>query len=415
MGLEIFREQIVFNKNAQSRITDSLLNLIDKERRGEKIDRILMKNLLRMLSDLLLYNELFENKFLRETQQQYMIESGRNIQSMSVSEYLTYIEKRLFEENERIATYLDRSSSKRLIQIVEKELIYDHVDTLFRMQFEKLFDQQQIGFLRLAYDLLNRIPDGSHKLCLQFNIYVKNRGKSIVTSTPEKDKTMVQELLDFKEQMDEIVNNCFNKNEKFVNSLKEAFEYFINQRTNKPAELIAKFIDGKLRSGNKESSEEEFERLLDKVMVIFRFIYGKDIFEAFYKKDLAKRLLVGKSASVDAEKSMLSKLKQECGSAFTSKLEGMFKDMELSRELMHSFKQYLHHTNPSATIDMNVSILTTGYWPTYQPLDMVLPDDLLQYEQMFAKFYLSKHMGRRLQWQRKLGHCVLTAFFDNVI
>ncbi len=37
---------------------------------------------------------------------------------------------------------------------------------------------------------------------------------------------------------------------------------------------------------------------------------GKDVFEAFYKKDLAKRLLVGKSASYDAEKSMLSKLKQ---------------------------------------------------------------------------------------------------------
>ena len=39
-------------------------------------------------------------------------------------------------------------------------------------------------------------------------------------------------------------------------------------------------------------------------------LIGKDVFEAFYKKDLAKRLLVGKSASVDAEKSMLSKLKQ---------------------------------------------------------------------------------------------------------
>ena len=48
-------------------------------------------------------------------------------------------------------------------------------------------------------------------------------------------------------------------------------------------------------------------------MVDFIEIYaiaGKDVFEAFYKKDLAKRLLVGKSASVDAEKSMLSKLKQ---------------------------------------------------------------------------------------------------------
>lgn len=33
------------------------------------------------------------------------------------------------------------------------------------------------------------------------------------------------------------------------------------------------------------------------------------MFEAFYKKDLAKRLLLGKSASFDAEKAMISKLK----------------------------------------------------------------------------------------------------------
>ena len=48
---------------------------------------------------------------------------------------------------------------------------------------------------------------------------------------------------------------------------------------------------------------------------------------------------MGKSASVDAEKSMLSKLKQECGPGFTSKLEGMFKDMELSKDIMLAFKQ----------------------------------------------------------------------------
>ena len=49
------------------------------------------------------------------------------------------------------------------------------------------------------------------------------------------------------------------------------------------------------------------------VMIIFRFIRGKDFFEAFYKKDFAKRLLVGKSTLVDAEKAMLSQLKQEKG------------------------------------------------------------------------------------------------------
>jgi hypothetical protein len=41
----------------------------------------------------------------------------------------------------------------------------------------------------------------------------------------------------------------------------------------------------------------------------FLLMKGKDVFEAFYKKDLAKRLLLGKSASIDAEKSMISKVK----------------------------------------------------------------------------------------------------------
>ena len=63
------------------------------------------------------------------------------------------------------------------------------------------------------------------------------------------------------------------------------------------------------------------------------------MFEAFYKKDLAKRLLLGRSASTDAEKNMITKLKTECGSQFTNKLEGMFKDVDLSRELMMSFRE----------------------------------------------------------------------------
>lgn len=32
-------------------------------------------------------------------------------------------------------------------------------------------------------------------------------------------------------------------------------------------------------------------------MTLFRYIQGKDVFEAFYKKDLAKRLLLDKSSS----------------------------------------------------------------------------------------------------------------------
>lgn len=66
------------------------------------------------------------------------------------------------------------------------------------------------------------------------------------------------------------------------------------------------------------ASGEELEGLLERVMVVFRAIHGKDVFEAFYKKDLAKRLLLGKSASIDLEKAMVARLKAECGRCATT-------------------------------------------------------------------------------------------------
>jgi len=261
------------------------------------------------------------------------------------------------------------------------------------------------------------VKTGQQELCNKMAEYVKKRGKVIVIN-PEKDKTMVQELLDFKEKLDLILLQCFRNNDKFVTSLKDSFESFINQRQNKPAEMIAKFVDSKLRAGNKESSEEELEKLLDKIMVIFRFIHGKDVFEAFYKKDLAKRLLVGKSASVDSEKSMLSKLKAECGAGFTSKLEGMFKDMELSRDINVAFKQHMAHLVDSDSqsmmgdkIDLTVNVLSIAFWPTYPVMQVHIPPYMSKYQEIFNKFYQGKYSGRKLQWQASLGHCVLKANF----
>ena len=40
----------------------------------------------------------------------------------------------------------------------------------------------------------------------------------------------------------------------------------------------AKYVDSKLRAGNKEATEEELERILDKIMIIFRFIHGNSLF-----------------------------------------------------------------------------------------------------------------------------------------
>lgn len=411
MGLELFGKYILLNALVQTRVVEGLLMLIEKERQGDQVDRSLLKSLLRMLTDLQIYRKAFEHKFLQATERLYAAEGQRLMQELEVPDYLTHVDKRIAEENERVLHYLDPGTKYQLIHTVEKQLLREHVSQILQKGLDQLLTEFRLNDLNLLYDLLSRVKNGLAQLCSSFNAYIKKRGRTIVID-PEKDKTMVQELLDFKDAMDNVVSTCFHKNERFSNSLKEAFEHFINQRTNKPAELIAKFVDSKLRAGNKEATEEELERLLDKIMVLFRFIHGKDVFEAFYKKDLAKRLLVGKSASVDAEKSMLSKLKQECGGGFTSKLEGMFKDMELSKDINQAFKQHTTvNSRDLPQIEMTVSILTMGYWPTYQPMEVTLPDQMVRLQDVFKEFYLSKHSGRKLQWQPTLGHCVLKASF----
>jgi cullin 4 len=121
---------------------------------------------------------------------------------------------------------------------------------------------------------------------------------------------MVPSLLIFKSQLDKILQIAFKSNDLFSQSLRESYEWFINRRRDKPAEYIAKYLDNILRKGDKGlSTASTLEEEMDKVLVLFRFVHGKDVFEAFYKKDLAKRLLLAKSASADAERSMLAKLK----------------------------------------------------------------------------------------------------------
>ncbi|KAM8893237.1 cullin-4B-like isoform 3-T3 [Lycaon pictus] len=375
MGLELFKSYIIRDQNVQSRTIDGILLLIEKERNGEMIDRCLIQRLLSMLSDLQIYQVSFENKFLEETNRFYAAEGRKLVQKKEIPGCLYHIKNLLEEEVDRVRAYLSLNTQKLLIAIVEKQLLGEHLSAVLQKGLSYLLDENRVEDLSVLYQLFSRVEFGVQVLLQHWIDYIKKFGNSIVTN-PVKDKTMVQELLDFKDKIDFIIATSFLKNEKFIVAMKDAFETFINKRSNKPAQLL-----------------------------------GKDVFEAFYKKDLARRLLLGKSASVDAEKSMLSKLKQECGTAFTNKLQGMFKDMELSKDTMIQLKQYMQNQNIPGNIELTVNILTTSFWPTYIPKEIHLPPEMERLQENFKNFYLSKHSGRKLQWQSSLGHCVLKAEF----
>ncbi|KVH97357.1 hypothetical protein Ccrd_000517 [Cynara cardunculus var. scolymus] len=388
MGLQLFRKHLSIASEVEHKTVFGLLKMIESERSfpdvnlsfsvicatvlGEAVDRTLLNHLLKMFTALGIYSESFEKPFLDCTSEFYAAEGVKYMQQSDVSDYLKHVEVRLHEEHDRCVLYLDASTRKPLLATAERQLLERHIAAILE-KARGIFSLMNL-FLPVHSAIFFRqvltfATTGSRAL----SSYIRRTGQSIVTDE-EKDKDMVFSLLEFKASLDAIWEDSFSKNEAFCNTIKEAFEHLINIRQNRPAELIAKFLDEKLRAGNKGTSEEELEGTLDKVLVLFRFIQGKDVFEAFYKKDLAKRLLLGKSASIDAEKSMISKLKTECGSQFTNKLEGM-------------------------------------YWPTYPLMDVRLPHELNVYQDIFKEFYLSKYSGRRLMWQNSLGHCVLKAEF----
>lgn len=58
-------------------------------------------------------------------------------------------------------------------------------------------------------------------------------------------------------------------------------------------------------------------------MTIFKYIDDKDVFQKFYSKNLANRLVRQRSASDEAEASMISKLKEVCGVDYTIRLQKM--------------------------------------------------------------------------------------------
>ncbi|GAM26563.1 hypothetical protein SAMD00019534_097380 [Acytostelium subglobosum LB1] len=422
MGLILFRNDVVHSKSIKDRLLKTLLSLIQQERTGEMIDRGLVKNITQMLIDLgvnskIVYEEDFESHFLTTTATHYQMGSQAFISSCSCPDYMKKVEVCLKEEMERVSHYLDSSSEARVKEVTEKQLISNHMKTLIHMENSGLISMLQedkIEDLKRMYNLFGRVSDGLNLMKEVISNHIRDIGKQIVMDE-EKTKeqgTYFQNLLDLKDKYDRLHVEAFYNDKQFQNSLYRAFEYFINLNPKSP-EYISLFIDEKLKKGLKGVSEEEVDILLDKILMLFRFIQEKDVFEKYYKQHLAKRLLLGRSVSDDAERNMIAKLKTECGYQFTSKLEGMFTDMRLSVDTMTGFKSYIQNLQKPLAFDLSVNVLTTGFWPTQNASNCNLQREILHCCEAFKAYYLSNHNGRLLIWQTNMGTAELKASFPS--
>ncbi|CAN4113574.1 unnamed protein product [Withania somnifera] len=94
-------------------------------------------------------------------------------------------------------------------------------------------------------------------------------------------------------------------------------------------------------------------------------------------------------------------------------MEGMVTDLTLARENQASFEEYLSN-NPAANpgIDLTVTVLTTGFWPSYKSFDLNLPAEMVRCVEVFKEFYQTKTKHRKLTWIYSLGTCNINGKFE---
>lgn len=427
VGLNLFRDYVINHSHIRDQLRNTLLQQVSDERQGNIIEAHWIKNICQMLVQLgvdkrTVYEEIFEAPFLEQSAEFYRSESQRYLNENSASTYIRQVEQRINEESNRAQRYLDPGTEQKIVHVVEEELITKHMTSIVDMENSGvvcMLREQRIADLSCMYRLMCRVHTGLQCIISCVSAYLREQGKSLVTEEEggKSDAVQyIQRLLDLKDRFDLFLVKSFDSDKEFLKMIAKDFEHFLNLNPRSP-EYLSLYIDDKLKKGAKGMTETEIEQVLEKTMVLFRYLQDKDIFERYYKQHLAKRLLLNKSVSDDSEKNMISKLKTECGCQFTSKLEGMFKDMAISNSTMDEFKAHCNATSANLfDVDLCVRVLTTGFWPTHQtPPKTILPKAASDAFDVFKKFYLNKHSGRQLNLQAQLGSAELTANFYGIV
>jgi cullin 1 len=410
---------VLFDK-VWEKLMAAVLKLVERQRQGETIEHSQIKQVVDSFVSLGLddqdsskttldvYRFHFERPFLEATKAFYTAESKQFVAENSVVEYMKKAETRLDEEEERVKMYLHTDIAVPLKKACNQVLIADH-SALLRDEFQVLLDNDREEDMARMYSLLSRIPDGLDPLRSKFEAHVRKAGLAAVAkvaSDAEKlePKVYVDALLEIHTQYQGLVKRAFNDEPEFTRSLDNACREFVNRNevcksgSNKSPELLAKYTDILLRKSGTGIEEAELENTLSQIMTVFKYIEDKDVFQKFYSRMLARRLVHSNSSSDDAETSMISKLKEACGFEYTNKLQRMFQDMQISKDLNEGFKEHARSLD-ARVLDSQYSILGTGFWPLTAPNTTFNPPIEISADcDRFSRFYKNKHEGRKLTW-----------------
>lgn len=474
LGVSLFCDIVVRDPSIMPRLVDAVLQRIDAERSGETIDGQLIRAITRMLAELgtdddgsSVYVSIFENEFLDRTRAFYAREAQLFLAESTCSEYLRKALARIREEKQRVESYLEGQTEAKVVHVAEVELISKYMKTLVEMENSGLvwmLRNDKVYDLRLMHTLFRNVADGDEILRTNLRNEVMQRGNALVREAQQSmnHHALITAVLKLKEKYDGILQISFctptsihaadmfesvpqmhssggpsssggparrestassasggNRNarpepdKKYVNTINVAFERFLNS-FQQSAEYLSLYVDKLIKRDVKGSTDDEIEARLDAVMTLFRYLHEKDVFEKYYKVHLTRRLLDRNATSIDVERSFISKMKNECGYLYTSKMEVMFNDMKISSESTEQFERHVSAEGIDMSgVELRVSILTTMSWPiTAQPV-VTLPSAAANAIARFEQYYLAKHNGRVLTWQRSMGNGEVVSRFGN--
>jgi cullin 1 len=365
-----------------------------------------------------------EAQFLEASRSYYAKKREEWIGTDSTPEYLIKAEQHLLKERARVKDYLNTATESKLLEVVEDEILQKTQAALLTKEgsgCKVLLANDKSEDLQRMFKLFGRLENGLAPMAEVVQSYITSQGNEVLDQRKarldggEKEKNddpvFVKALLAIHEKYLGVIKTDFEGHAVFQKALKDAFVNFVNKDVGKftNAEFLSTYCDRVLKSGGEKLSEAEVEENLEKVVQLFTYLTEKDRFVEIYRNHLARRLLNQRTTSADAEKIMLSKLKMQCGTQFTAKLEGMLNDLAVGSDQKNEFDKRMNEQNPK--IDFGVQVLTTGFWPTYQTPDVAIPAEMTQCLDIFKDWHNTKHQQRKLSWVLSLGNATVKAVY----
>jgi len=417
--------------NIKNQVTKDIILVINNERAGTQVDRVMLKNVLDLyvsigLGSLSLYEQDFEVAFLEATKEWYFSQRKKWIDELTTPEYLVKTEKALQSEQARIHAYFHGSTESRLLKACEEELLGKVQTRLLQNNksgFYMLLEKNQSSDLNRMYTLFNRLSNGVHTMAVLIEKYITCKGMEFIKQRQARveagdkvthvDADFVKSLLNSHDFYLNIIQRDFHGHSLFQKALKDAFEQIINAKISlhKTAELLSAYLDKLFRF--EKFRQEPIELTCDKIAKLFSYLHDKDLFADIYKTHLAKRLLNNIEVVQDSEKIMITNLKLQCGTQFTSKMEGMMNDCVISNDSHTKFERFIQSLDKKPCIGFSVYVLTAGFWPTYKSPDIILPISFTSSIENYTAWHDFHHAQRKLSWILTLGTSTVKYTLNN--